>query len=267
METVQQLRDICQPRHKKDGVFHFSLPRLFSIYLTRSLLEKNIPCKLITAALSATMLIACLFLLSGSLPLILIAGLLSAGWSVLYCSAEEIRLYKKSGLTSIYAETIFQYSMQLLAPLCLSVGILNLTGSNLWVVIGIGTALAEILLLVMHHAQESALLRKINHQRNDYALRNTAETGGKKEPESPSLTHKIITAVSQNVQYPAVGSWFFIFSLLAFFSGTAGALKIFLLLTGSLSGAVAFYTIARKIKNSDPDKQFSQLFTSKNTGA
>ncbi len=126
-------------------------------------------------------------------------------WSILCSAAGEIRIYQQFcdktsaeeksnfGLTAIYGESILQYVVQLLMPLCLSFGLFKAAGETFWLLAGMATALSQVLLLVMHHAQESALLRKINHERGAFVLREPVEKTPGSGSRKASLAQKMIT--------------------------------------------------------------------------
>lgn len=276
METIKELRNICQPSEYKSKKYFFyeSPARIFSIYATRFLLQKNISSIQMTTAILVVGAGACFLLLSGSFFLVLIGALILGLWSILRCAADEVRVYRRFydkarveeksnfGLTAIYADTILLYMMQLLMPLCLSFSVFKLTDESLWLIAGMGTALFQTLLLVMHHAQESALLRKINHERKNFILRKPSEESASKGSEKLSLVQQLISAVNRNLLYPALGNWLLLFCACTFFLSDSVYLKLFLILIGSGSAIIAFYIILRKLKNSDADKQFIQLFSS-----
>ncbi len=268
MENIPELRTICQPGTQKNPLHLLSdgPSRFLSIHVTRCLLQKNISSTQASLASLAAGIAACLLLLSGSFILTFLGALVIALGSLLRFAAGEIEIYRKFhgktsgfGLTAIYFDTLLQYMMHLLVPLCLSYGVFQRTHESLWLLAGMGTALSQVFLLVMHHAQESALLRKINHERGMHALRAPETTAGKSS--GMSSVQKLIGILNQAMLYPALGNLLLIFSLCALVSAQPGCLKAFLILTGALSAALAFYTIVRKLKNNDPDKQFAQLFS------
>jgi|GEM_PF-6695716 len=273
MENISELRAICQPNQPKCPLYFMNegIFRVFSIHVTRILIQKNISCAKTGLLLIASSAAACLLLLSGSFFLTLTGALLLVLWSVLRCAAGEVRVYsqhhdktpaaekKEFGLTGIYFDTLLQYMLHLLMPLCLSFGLFKATGQSGWIIAGMGAALAQIFLLVMHHAQESALLRKLNHERGAFVLRPAAEQSSGTCAGKLSSVQKITTVLNQALLYPAVSGGLLLFSAAAFFSGQALYLKLFLVYIMGASAALAFYTIARKLKNRDSDKQLADL--------
>ena len=125
-----------------------------------------------------------------------------------------------------------------------------------WLITGMGTALAQVLLLVMHHAQESALLRKFNHERGAHVLKGPAAEA---KAGSASKAQKLLNLLNQMVTYPGLGNLLLVFSIISLVTGDTGFLELFLILTAAGSAVSALYTIAKKIKNHDPDKQLTEI--------
>lgn len=266
METIKELRQICQTPSKKHGLAaqFENMAALFSIYFTKALITRGVSGKTTGALALAAGLAACFVLLGGSfLTFLLGALLLEAGYLLGRASGEicRYRAHKENNaghpLTGIYFETINAYTISLLAPFAVAFGYFASGGGSFWLIAGVLASTAQVLLMVMHHAQESALLRKINHEAAAYQIRTPDTQSG---AVSPSGIEKLMQLSEALVTFPGLAHLLVVFAALQLLLNTANLRPLALVILFFGAFGPVFITAARKIKNNDPDKQFEKLF-------
>lgn len=273
MESISELRGICQPDNHQKGIQKLAgmLTRYPSIYLTRFLLGRSINAKLTGMAALAAGLFACLFFLCSDALTGVIGALILWLALTLQEAAKELHLYNTAnspdktspdyGLTMIYFETINRYILLLLIPLAFSYGIFKYTGTSTWLIIGMLAAVFQVLLQCMHHGQESALLRKINGSPNSFIIKEAPAQSSEAQPAESKL-NQLMSAANVLLAYPGLAALLLITLLFDKITGGVCLRQLALLIILAGSFGLSFITISRKIKNNDPDKQFFKLFDS-----
>lgn len=267
METIKELRQICQIPSKKQGLAARldGFAGLFSIYFTKALMGRGISDKTAGALTMFTGLAACFVLLGGSFLTFLLGSLLLEVWYLLGLAAIEMRRYRvhkenSAGqpLTGIYFDTINAYTISLLAPFAVAFGFFASGGGSFWLIPGVLASALQVLLMVMHHAQESALLRKINHEAASFQIRQPESESG--SAAGASALTKLLDLSQAVVTFPGLAHLLVIFAGLQLLLNTASLRPLALVIMFFGAFGPVFITAARKIKNNDPDKQFEKLF-------
>jgi hypothetical protein len=276
MESIKELRSICQSTAKKDKSNYYMryVSRFLSIYFTRIILPTSITPNQVSFAMIATGILACTFFLSSQSYIVLFGALILQAWYILDCMDGEVARYRKFqktgqevidksdlGLTGMYYDVINHYIINLLVPITMSYGLFKATDESGWIIFGMMGSVTQILMLSMHHAQESTLLRKINSNPSVLSFNDASIKSEPAAKEQLSLPHRLFSMLHYSMTYPSMMNLVLLFSLFELITGSILIREAFLIFTALGSLIVTLAVISKKIKHRDPDKQFANLFS------
>ncbi len=278
MESIAELRNICQTTAKKDvsNVYMRYVSRFFSIYLTRLILPLPVTPNQVSFAMIVTGVFATFFFLSSSRLMFLAGAFLLQLWYIIDCMDGEVaryRLYQKSktvvtdkrqsGMSGKYYDVINHYIINLLVPAMIGVGLFELTGSRSYILLGIFGSLGQVLTLAMHDGGHRITIDKLMKYRT---VRISGEICA--DPEGPmsrsqgkrSIAHWIFMIVHYTMTYPTVMNLVAVAAILEFLL-PGGHWRILFLWYLTLGSAVVTATIiTRIISRNILDEDFKQNF-------
>ncbi len=274
MESIAELRKICQTTAKKDksNVYMRYVCRFLSIYGTRLLLPTKITANQVSVAMIAAGFISCFFFLSDSPALFALGAFLLQIWYLIDCMDGEVARYRhyqatgsvvidkrQSSLTGLYYDMINHYIVNFLVPSTIGFGLFQATGHAGWILLGLLGALAQVLMLAMHDAQSRAILAHLKKYARVEPVSEKQETGSGAD-KSRSPVHVAFMTVHYLMTYPSVMNLAGIAAILNFLL-PAFEWRIPLLLLLSLGTAVvSAVLIGRILKNQMVDKELHASF-------
>ncbi len=272
MESIAELRKICQTTAKKDksNVYMRYVCRFLSIYGTRLVLPTKITANQVSAAMIAAGFISCLFFLFASPGLFALGAFLLQIWYLIDCMDGEVARYRhfevtglvvidkrESSLTGLYYDMINHYIVNFMVPATIGFGLFQARGHASWILLGLLGALAQVLMLAMHDAKCRAILAHLKkYSRVEPLVENSkAEANKDRGP-----AHIAFMAVHYLMTYPSVMNLVGAAAILNFVFPEIEwrvPLLIFLSIGTSL---VSGTLIARILKNQLVDKELRASF-------
>ena len=218
METISELRKICQTTAKKDrsNVYMRYVCRSVSIYLTRMLLSTKISANQVSFAMIVTGILSTCFFLFSSTVLFLIGAILMQMWYLLDNMDGEVARYRQyqvtktiitdksdSALSGAYYDSINHYIMNLLVPSTIGFGLFKKINVELYLLIGIAASLGQVLLLAMHDARHRVILTYLRkYDRVEMIKSGTVQ--GEPKKKRRSIWHLVFMVCHYTMTYPTV---------------------------------------------------------------
>lgn len=218
MESIAQLREICQTTAQKDrsNVYMRYVCRSLSIYLTRLILPTKITANQISFVMILTGMTSTLWFISGSKPMFFVGAVSLQLWYLLDCMDGEVARYRyyqatksiikdkvQSGMTGTYYDGINHYIVNLLVPAALGMGLYFKTGGFVYVLMGLFTALGQVLMLAMNDVQARILLAHIKKYPGVQIL-GPALNQDQKNSKKRSWPHLVFMGIHYSMTYPTV---------------------------------------------------------------
>ncbi len=281
MESIAELRKICQTTAKRDtsNVYMRYVSRFFSIYLTRLVLPYPVSPNQASLAMIVTGVIATLFFLSPSRGMFLAGAFLLQLWYIIDCVDGEVARYRQyqqsktivtdkreSGMTGKYYDVMNHYIINHLVPAMLGLGLTVMTGSLLYVFLGILASLGQVLTLAMHDGVHRITVDKLKKYKA-VKIRAAEESAGPaagQTPDKRSLPHWIFVVLHYTMTYPTVMNLVGLAALFNFLI-PVGDWRFFLLWYLALGSIlVSGVIITRNILQVLPDREFREDFEVEN---
>lgn len=231
MESIQELRKICQTTAKKDrsNVYMRYVSRFFSIYLTRLLLPTPVTPNQVSLAMIVTGVAATFFFLCPSRGVFFAGALLLQFWYILDCMDGEVARYRQykstqtvitdkrsSGMTGTYYDVLNHYIINLLVPATLGYGLFKLSGSSFYVLLGVFGAVGQTLILAMNDGGHRVTLAHIKKYKR-LQINSTESLKTDESPKKRSLPHILFMSLHYMMTYPTVMNLVLIAALLNYF--------------------------------------------------
>ena len=272
MESIAELRNICQTTSKKDksNVYMRYVCRFLSIYMTRAILPTAITANQVSVAMIAMGFISGIFFLSPMPGTFAVGAVLLQLWYLLDCMDGEVARYRhykttgsviidkrESSLTGLYYDMINHYIVNFWVPSSISFGLFLKTGNHNWILIGMLGALTQVLMLAMHDAKSRAILTHLKkYSRVQPVKEKAGESGGK--DRSPA--HLAFIILHYSMTYPSVMNLVGIAAILNIFSGTFDWRFPVLLYICFGTAVVSSVLITRILRNQLVDKELRSSF-------
>lgn len=272
MESIAELRNICQTTAKKDrsNWYMRHVSRFFSIYLTRILLPTPATPNQVSFAMIVVGVAASILFVYSSREMFLCAALLLQAWYILDCSDGEVARYRQyqkkaeivtdkrnSPMAGSYYDMMNHYIINFLVPMMLGYGLFLIDGNFIWLNLGIAGSLGQVMTLAMHDGRSRALIAQVRKFDSVRVIKfkDNASGDGKKR----SLPHLVFMVIHYSTTYPTVmnmvlaaallnfvlPAWDWRMPLLAYISVSSG-----LVTTVFITRTIARKTIEEEFKNS-----------------
>jgi hypothetical protein len=228
MESIAELRKICQTTAKKDrsNWYMRHVSRFFSIYLTRLLLPTPTTPNQVSFAMIVTGVASCILFLCPGRGMFFVAALVLQFWYVLDCSDGEVARYRQyqkkaeiitdkrnSPMAGSYYDMMNHYIINFLVPMMLGYGLFFMTNQLIYLNLGVVGSLGQVLMLAMHDGRSRALLAQIRKFDSIKVVKTEAPEGEKKKR---SLPHVLFMGLHYSMTYPTVMNLVLVASVLNF---------------------------------------------------
>ncbi len=272
MESIAELRQICQTTAKKDksNVYMRYVCRFLSIYGTRLVLPTKITANQVSVAMIAMGFISNFCFLASSKFMFALGAILLQVWYLIDCMDGEVaryRHYKETGrvvidkressLTGLYYDMINHYIVNFLVPSCIGFGIFQATRNPMWILTGLLGALAQVLMLAMHDTKCRAILA---HLKKYSRVEPVAEKAGEAAPKERSPAHIAFMTLHYTMTYPSVMNLTGIAAILNVFTPGFDWRAPALIYISLGTTVVAAVLITRNLKNKLVDKELRTSF-------
>jgi len=145
MESIKELRQICQNKKKKE-VLYFRIIRKFSVYFTKIFLLMGFSANTVSFLAVFLGFISIFLFASGNYWSVILGALILQFANTLDCCDGEIARYtKKTGIKGCFAEAAFHFSIQPLLFAFLAYGVFRNTGEIYILLLGFSAAFCVIL--------------------------------------------------------------------------------------------------------------------------
>lgn len=273
MESIAELRNICQTTAKKDrsNWYMRHVSRFFSIYLTRILLPTPTTPNQVSFAMIVTGVIACLMFVIEDRALFLVAALLLQFWYILDCSDGEVARYRQyqkkaeivvdkrnSPMAGAYYDMMNHYIINFMVPVMLGYGLMLATNQLIYLNLGIAGSLGQVMTLAMHDGRSRALIAQVRKFDSVRVIKPNEETP--KEEKKRSLPHKVFMVIHYSTTYPTVMNMVLVAAILNYVAPLLDwriPLVAYIALSSALVTAVF---ITRTISNKTIEEEFRNGF-------
>ena len=272
MESITELRKICQTTAKKDisNVYMRYVSRFLSIYFTRMLLPTRVTANQVSLAMIIMGFVSSLFFLSSAKATFFIGALLLQAWYIIDCMDGEVaryRHYKETGsvvmdkkdasLTGMYYDMINHYIVNFLVPATIGFGLFQKTGSSFYILLGLAGSLAQVLMRAMYDAKCRALL---THLQKYQVIKPIAHSHHAGEAKKRSFAHTCFMILHYMMTYPTVMNLVGLAAILNLFSGGFDwrFLTLFFLSVGSV--IVSLVLIVQMIQTKAIERELQANF-------
>lgn len=277
METISELKVICQTTAKKDvsNVYMRYVCRNLSIYLTRLLIPTPITPNQVSFAMILTGLLAAVLFLCPSLGMYLAGSLVLQFWYILDCVDGELARYRRYvkektvttekiqlPLTGGYWDFLNHYIVHGFVFLGLSFGLFSRDASSAWLILGYLASMGQVMLLAIHDTKSRAFIGKVQALGLRHSLRTRVPSSDaiKTSPKPfPSIPKIFFVAMHYSCTFPSVMN---VITLGAIFSMVLGKdLRCWVITYYALSSLVVFIGLAAKnLVNQGIDREFEKVF-------
>lgn len=279
METIKELRVICQAPAKKDVSNYYMryVSRFFSIYLTRVLLPFPVSADQMSFVMIAVGVGASFFFLSPDPKMFLWGTVGLQLWYVLDCVDGEVARYRfyqrakevvldktRLSMTGSYWDYLNHYIVHGLSLFMISYGFFRMNGEPEWLLVGFAGSFFQMLLLAVHDSKSRAFVEKI---RKEAVGRVAAQA--KRSLETVVPTRKghsplkwVFVAMHYSCTFPTVMNVVTLTALFNLITGQGTAdLRATLLLYYAFAGGIVFTGIAaRNLSDKRIDRDFEEQF-------
>ncbi|HTL48789.1 MAG TPA: hypothetical protein VL688_12085 [Verrucomicrobiae bacterium] len=275
MESLQELKAICQTTAKKDvsNVYMRYVSRSLSIFLTRALIPTAVTPDQVSFVMILTGLLSAVFFLCPDKIVFFLGTLVLQFWYILDCVDGELARYRdyvkrkeitkeKSDLpiTGGYWDYLNHYIVHGSTALGLGYGYFAKTGSHFWLFCGFVMSLAQTMLLAVHDTKSRAFVGKLTKMGKTHdVIVKTVGAGAPEQPKQHSLPKRIFMIVHYSGTFPTVMNVITLAALLSLFG--KGDFRALLLLYYAAASTVVFLGLAAKnLKDRGVDRDFDALF-------
>ena len=279
METIKELRAICQAPAKKDVSNYYMryVSRFFSIYPTRILLPLPVSADQVSFVMIAVGVGASFLFLSADRGMFLWGALGLQLWYVLDCVDGEVARYRfyqrakevvldktRLSMTGSYWDYLNHYIVHGLSLFMISYGFFRMNGNPAWLLVGFTASFFQMLLLVVHDSKSRAFVEKIRKEAVGQIAAQAKRFSG---TAAVSTKHHgplkwVFISVHYSCTFPTVMN---VITLTALFNLIAGPgttdLRAALVLYYAVAAGVAFTGIAaRNLSDKRIDRDFEEQF-------
>lgn len=284
MESIPELRKICQTTAKKDvsNVYMRYVSRAASIYVTRWLIPTRVTADQVSFAMIVTGVIGGLVLLSPNTLMAFLGCLVLQLWYVLDCADGEVARYRdyekrrqivkdkiEMPVTGAYWDYLNHYIVHGFVPFACGMALFWQEGNVLWILAGFAASLGQTMLLAVHDTKSRAFLvkiKKFSEAGNAVAYRR--ETGGPSFNEKAKgwgIAKWVFVAVHYSTTYPTVMNVLTLCAVAALFCGFD--LRGFFVVYYVIASWVVFLALAAKnLLHSGLDREFEFTFQTGKAG-
>lgn len=216
METIRELRQICQaPRKNADNWHMRHISRKPSIYITWTLLHTNLTANGATFLFLISGIIASITYIIGTKASFLAGSILLQFWYVMDMVDGEIARYRKqTSFTGLYFDAICHYIVHPFLFFCIGLGLYKMEGENLLILLlSVLAGYSIAMITVSQEVLRSVMYEKIKN------LPYPSNCGDEKNPDkSRSIFSKGFSLLHALCAFPAVMNILLIVSAADFFT-------------------------------------------------
>ena len=279
MESIAELRTICQTTAKKDisNIYMRYVCRAISIHVTRFLIPTAVTADQVSAVMILVGVLASLMFLCVNPILFFLGILLLQLWYVLDCVDGEVaryRNYRKAQkvtddkmdlpITGAYWDYLNHYIVHGLVPFTVGFGVFRATGNSFWVLIGFLASLGQTLLLAIHDTKSRLFLGKITRLgQSAFSITCKVQPRSEKKMDKVrrwSLKKWIFVIFHYTTTYPTVMNVLTVLGGISLVTLPI-ALRIIFILYYAVASLVVFLGLARaNLWNSALDLEFDRTY-------
>jgi len=279
MESIEELKTICQTTAKKDisNIYMRYICRAISIHITRLLIPTSVTADQVSAAMIVVGVVASLFFLCVS-PFFFITGILLLQlWYVLDCVDGEVARYRNYHkdqqvtddkmdlpITGAYWDYLNHYIVHGLVPFTVGFGVFRATGNSFWILVGFLASLGQTLLLAIHDTKSRLFLGKINRvAQSAFSITCKAQPAGEKKiakVKQWSFGKWIFVIFHYTTTYPTVMNVLTVLGFISLFAVPLAA-RITFIIYYAVASLVVFLGLARNnLWHSALDREFDETY-------
>ncbi len=280
MESIKELRVICQTTAKKDVSNYYMryVSRFFSIYISRILLPLPVHADQVSLAMIVVGVGSTFIFLSPDRGLFLWGALGLQLWYVLDCADGEVARYRfyqrakevvvdktRLSMTGSYWDYLNHYIVHGLSLFLISYGAFRINGDSKWLLVGFTASFFQMLLLAVHDSKSRAFVGKIHKEASGQTVacakqRSAGTTQASPKRHSPFKW--VFMGMHYSCTFPTVMNVITLTAISNLMVRTGGTdLRLGLILYYAVASGIVFICIAaRNLSNKRIDRDFEEQF-------